>query len=132
MSDKQPSRRSLTPALLAALHGALWIVFWGMIFQQVGSFQKIFIDFDVELPVMTAWAITLANCLHGYWYLILPVMAALWVGDLVVVYALYQRPKLAVLKWLWLIAMFLLPLGAIAWIVVALWIPLISLTQSLS
>jgi len=135
MSNEQVVRpiQALVPAtLLAAFHGVLWIVLLGMMLKYVPTFAKIFEDFGAELPVMTEWAMRWSIFSIRYWFLILPFIAVVCVADLMVLYALYLHPKLAMLRWLWLTVMLLVPLGLMAATVLAMFLPLMSLIEQLS
>jgi type IV pilus assembly protein PilC len=44
----------------------------------VPSFQSIFEDFDLELPVLTVYLINVANWCQNYWYLIPGIPIAIW------------------------------------------------------
>ena len=129
--EAKPTRTLCPTVLLAAFHGLLWIVLLEMMLKYVPSFVKIFADFDAELPVMTVWVIRSSRFSVCYWFLILPIIAVLCAADLAVLYALYLHPKAVVLRWLWLALMLLVPLGLMAWTVLAMYIPLVSLTQQL-
>jgi len=135
MRDEQVAKRiqALVPAiLLAAFHGVLWIVFLGMMLKYVPTFAKIFEDFDTELPAITIWALQWSIFSIRYWFLILPFIAVVCAADLLVLYALYLHPKFAMLTWLWLALMLLVPLGLMAWTVLAMYLPLMSLIEQLS
>ena len=109
----------------------LWIVLLGMMLKFVPTFVQIFKDFDAELPGMTKWAVRSSQYSAHYWFVILPVIVVLCPADLIVLHALYIRPKAAVLRWLWLALMLLVPLGVIAWTALAMYLPFLSLTQQL-
>ena len=124
--------QAFVPAILwAVLHSMLWIVLLGMMLKFVPTFEKIFQDFDAYLPVMTVWTIRSSCFAASYWFLILPVIAVLCVADLIVLCALYLRPKGVVARRLWLVLMLLVPLGFMAWTMLAMYIGLASLTQQL-
>ncbi len=124
---------ALVPAILwAAFHGMLWFVLLVMMLKYVPAYHRIFEDFGVDLPVMSQWVLTWSNLAASYWYLILPLMALLCAADSMILYALYLRPKAAVLRCLWLGVMLLVPLGLMALTVLTVRIPLIRLIQSLN
>jgi type II secretory pathway component PulF len=134
MKDKQEARgtHAVAPALLlAALHGVLWMVFLGMMLAYVPVFTRIFEDFDTALPVITIWVWQWSSFSARYWFLILPCIAVLCAVDLVVLYLLYRRPELAIVRWLWLALMLLVPLGLMGLTVLGTYLPLRSLIQNL-
>ena len=135
MSNEKQSGliQALVPAIiLATFHGMLWIVLLGMMLRFVPAFVKIFEDFEVSLPMMTEWAIGWSLFSARYWFLVLPSIAVMCAADLIVLCALYLHPKAAVLRWLWLALMMLVPLSLMAWTVLAVFLPLLSLHTSLS
>jgi type II secretory pathway component PulF len=118
--------------LLAAFHGVLWMVFLGMMLGYVPVFARIFADFDTALPVISIWVLQWSSLSARYWFLVLPCIAVLCAVDLVVLYALYLRPGLAIVRWLWLALMLLVPLGLMGLTVLGTCLPLRSLIESLS
>jgi type II secretory pathway component PulF len=135
MRDEQEAKgtHAVVPAiLLAAFHGVLWMVLLGMMLGYVPVFARIFADFDAELPVISIWVWHCSSLSVRYWFLVLPCIAVLCAVDLVVLYALYLRPGLAIGRWLWLALMLLVPLGLMGLTVLATFLPLRSLIQSLS
>jgi len=122
----------VTPILLVAIHGGLWVVFLGMMLWYVPFFARIFEEFDASLPAITICVLQLSSLSARYWFLVLPCLALLCVIDLVVLRALYLRPGLTIIRWLWLTLMLLVPLGLVGLTVLATFGPQLSLIQSLS
>jgi type II secretory pathway component PulF len=125
--------RAVVPAILLAIfHSVLWMVFLGMMLWYVPVFARMFADFDTALPVISIWVLQWSSLLARYWFLALPCIAFLCAVDLVVLYVLYLRPELAIVRWLWLALMLLVPLGLMGLTVLATFLPLMSLIHSLS
>ena len=123
----------MVPAIvLAAFHGVLWMAFLWMMLGYVPVFARIFADFDAALPVISMWVLQLSSLSARYLFLMLPCIAALCAVDLVVLYALYLRPDLAVVRWLWLALMLLLPLGLMGLTVLGTYLPFTSLIQRMA
>jgi len=125
------ARAFVSATLLAAFHGMLWIVFLMIMLKFVPTFEQIFKDFDTELPKMTQWAITSSHYSAYYSFVILPLIVVLCAADLMIIYHLYLRSGAAILRWLWLAFMLLVPLGLTALTVLATYLPLLSLTRQL-
>lgn len=132
MGNEKEARPILAPVILAAFHGILWIVLLGIMWTLVPNVEKILVEFEADVPTMTVWALTWSHISVCYWFLILPFIAALCTADLIVLYTLYLHPKAAVLRWLWLALMLLVPLGLMASTVLAMFLPLISPIEDLS
>lgn len=134
MSDKKQAKSGgwLAPVVLTVIHGILWFAWLGLLLRLVPAYEKIFADFGTELPVATIWAIGLSNLAFRFWYLAILVVAGLCAVDLALLRALFARPKLAVLAWLWAMWMFLMPLVLMVWIVISLWIPFFHVMHDLS
>ena len=133
MSDEKQSRpiQTWSPAKLALLHGLLWIVCVGVMWKIVPAFEKIFVDFEADMPAIAVLAITYSN-LAIRWFLVIPFIAALWGGDLIVLNALGHDPKNALPRRLWLALMLLVPLGLTALTILAMFLPLIGTIEALS
>ena len=122
--------RALIPAvILSVFHGCLWIALLGMMLWYVPPFRWIFEDFSIELPTMTKSVIGCSNVVGNYWYAFIPVVLIFGAADLMLLYVLYLRPRLAALRWVWLTLMFFAPLGLMAFTVVVMNISMITLTQ---
>jgi hypothetical protein len=121
----------VTATLLVAFHGGLWTVFFGMMLWYVPVFAGIFADFDAALPVISIWVWQWSSLSARYWFLVLPCIAVLCAVDLAVLCVLDLRPGMAIIRWLWLALMLLVPLGLIGFTVLATFIPLRSLIHSL-
>lgn len=135
MNDAKEVRpvRALIPAvILSVFHGSLWILLLGMMLWYVPSFGKIFKEFEVALPAMTELAISASYFSINFWYAVVFAVMVLAAADLMLLYAMYLHPKLAALRWLWLTLMLFAPFGLIALTVLAMNIPMISLTRQLS
>ena len=135
MSNEKQSKliQALVPAiLLATFHGMLWIGLLGMMLSYVPIFVRIFYEVNAGLPPMTQWAIRWSVFCSNYWFLVLPFIAAMYAADLILLYALYLHPKAAVLRWLWLALMMLVPLVVIGCTMLAMSLPWLSIHTSLS
>ncbi len=88
--ETRPIQAFVPAILLATFHSMLWIVLLGMMLKFVPTFEKIFQDFDADLPVMTVWTIRSSCFSVYYWFLILPIIAVLCAADLIVLCALYH------------------------------------------
>ena len=130
-SETGRSHAFVSAVLLAAFHGMLWIVLLVVMPKFVPTFVQIFQDFDTELPKMTQWAIWSSYNAAYYWFVVLPLIVVLCAADLMVIHTLYLRSGAAVLRWLWLAFMLLVPLGLMAWTGLAMYLPLLSLTRQL-
>ncbi|MBN2291162.1 MAG: hypothetical protein JXM70_01980 [Pirellulales bacterium] len=123
----------LTRAIfISAFHGLLWIVLLGIMFIFVPSYQKVFTDFEVDLPVMTEWVLMLSSLSVTYGHHILCIIVVLCMVDLIILFSLYQHPQAVVLRWLWLSVMILIPLALMVWTLLVVLLPWISITESLS
>ncbi len=129
MRNEKESRsiRTLSPGKLVTFHGMLWIVLLVLMWQIVPRFEYIFAVRNIDLPVMTAWTIRLSH----YYTVSPPFIAALCAVDLIVLIALCRNPKAALLRRLWLGLMLSVPLGIMAWTVLMVGLPWISLSHSL-
>ncbi len=134
MRDENQSRpiQIWSPAKLALLHGLLWIVCVGVMWKIVLAFEKVLIDFETDMPAIFVLVITCSNLAIRYWFLVIPFIAALWGGDLIVLNALGHDPKNALPRRLWLALMLLVPLGLTALTILAMFLPLIGTIVALS
>ena len=129
-----PSKKEV--AAVATLAGiaqaALWLLLWAALLRTVPRLEKVFRDFNAELPRLTQLVISLSHLTLAYWYLpILPI--CLWpVVNRGVVSALWSGPEGVAGRWTWYAITWLVPLLLLAFVVIALVAPLISLLSALS
>jgi type II secretory pathway component PulF len=97
-----PARRPslIWPIGVAIGQGAAW--FWLVVFVMVmePSYERIFRDFKMPLPIMTQWFIDLGHFLFDYWYLLTVPLLAWTIFYGAVVWQLERRQS-AVGKLLW-------------------------------
>jgi type II secretory pathway component PulF len=115
---------------VGAKQSVLWSTLGMALMRAISSFEKIFKDFGYgELPAMTVIVLNVGHFLVSYWYLgLLPIF--LWpFMNWAVVSLMSENP---VSQRLWRVAMWYLPFVCAAFVLFALFRPLITLTVKLS
>ena len=85
-----------------------------------------------KLPVSTVVALSLGNLLYCYWYVAL-LLICLWpIATKGIVVALWPAPENAVARWSWYLITWLASVVLMAFIVVIILVPLLSLVSALS
>ena len=110
----------------------LWIVLGVLAMRIVLSFQRVFADFDAELPMMTIAVISFARFLSRFWFVVVPPILCWPFINWGIVSLLSSCPAGRTLRWLWYLATWLVPLAAVPFAVVALLGPLVTLIDRLS
>lgn len=124
--------RSLARTILfGAFHGLAWMVLLWLMVQRVPDFANIFVDFEVEIPTLTRWVVSVSFFSIRYCSFLLPAVILLCLVNTAVLRVLSVRPGAALLRWSWMGFMFLVPAVLIAVTLVAMFVPLVSLTSSL-
>jgi type II secretory pathway component PulF len=95
----------------------------------VPRFEKMFADFDYELPVMTQWTIYLSRSAVSYWYLLVVAGGLLLAIDFAVLIALGRSGRL--LQCLWGLLWIIVPMFIAVWLTLAIWLPLSRLAGDL-
>ena len=103
MSENTSPRSPVTMLILLALHAVCGVAILWLLLKLVPQYEKIFRDFNAELPDLTIMVIRLSAFFGWYWYLLVPLLA---MGDYAILLALHvtRRPRLmmtwGVLVWL--------------------------------
>ena len=128
------SRKTVAAAAIAVgiAQGAVWIVLCAALIRLVPRFEKVFVEFNVELPDITKLLIVLSRVLAGYWFIALAVILAWPFVNWGVVSLLSPSPEVAFPRRLWYVLTWLAPMLFAAFTVVALFLPLSRLTAALS
>ena len=118
--------------VIGTAQAATWIVLCATTVGFILRFQKIFADFGAELPVSTVVVLSLGNLLYCYWYVAL-LLICLWpIATKGIVVALWPAPENAVARWSWYLITWLASVVLMAFIVVIILVPLLSLVSALS
>jgi len=128
------SRKTVAATAIAVgiAQGAVWIVLCVVLVKVVPRFEKVFIEFNVGLPGITRLLIILTHALTRYWFVVLPAILLWPLVSWGVVSLLSPSPEVALPRRLWYVLTWLAPMLFAAFTVVALFLPLSSLTAALS
>lgn len=124
-SDHNPL--SFDVVFAVVFHGVLWVVVLLVFVMVVPRFEKVFADFDLELPVMTQLAVSISHRLITFWPLTFLglITCGLFDGFLLGV----TQPR--TLRVLLSVLLALIPIIVAAVVVMFLFLPLMGLVQSL-
>jgi hypothetical protein len=125
-SQKAVSGRAIAIGIAQA---ALWGVLGSTVMGAIPQFQKVFTDFGVDLPGVTRLVIVVSSLLYSYWYLAILAAVLLNWG---VVSLLWSNPEAVVARRAWYVATWLAPVALLAFVMIALLVPLVSLVTVLS
>jgi type II secretory pathway component PulF len=126
----KPGVRS--PALPVLVHAVLWIGLGILLYFVMPRIAWTFADFGVDLPDMTVLAIQASGFVIKYYWLVLPVLMLLAAGDWAILAHLRRLPDGRRAEWIWSGLMVAVPLGVLAFLAVAILIPLTHITTPLS
>lgn len=122
--------RDIASAIFVALHCLLGLALLTILIGIVPGYQRVFEDFDVELPVIARVVILLSRAAVSYWYLFVVMGAVALVIDYYVLRT-FRRGAGRFAQSLWGALWLLVPLAVGAFFFVALTAPLTGLTESL-
>ncbi len=140
VSDKRNTNSGAVPPgifasrafVVGVVQGALWIALGVAALRIVSGFNKIFDDFGAELPGMTVFLIGFTQGLRHFWYLAFLLVVSWPLVNWWIVSVLSPRPEVVIPRRLWYVATWCaLPL-AWAFVVEALFTPLLGLISKLS
>ncbi len=78
------------------------LAFFGLLLtlvMAVPAFMAVFTDFDVELPAMTLWTISISHLVVSYWYLLACLFFSVDIGVLVGLGRMRAGRKTATIAW---------------------------------
>ena len=107
----------------------LWITLGVIALRVVPFFQRIYADFNSELPGTTIAVVSFTAFLRRSWFLVLPAVLSWPFINWGIDSLLSPRPGGRVPRWLWRCATWLLIVGVVVFVVVALFLPLASVPQ---
>ncbi len=111
---------------------AAWVALGALLIVKVPSYQKIFVDFGCQLPGMTLFVFSLSAVLSQHWRLLLRLIVMWPLVSLGVVWLLSPRPEVVLPRRLWYAATWLAFVLFLAFAVLAIVGPLVSLITALS
>ena len=130
MNDTNPLKSVYRTAGMLAVHCVAGCGLLALLVYVVPHYMAVFTDFDAELPAMTHWMILLSTLVVHYWYLIIGPAFAVDVAVFIGLSQLRSGGRWATAAW------FLAVLGAMilfaVFVAVALFVPMLSLHESLS
>ena len=132
MTDERRARPVVAPTILTAVHGLLWIGVLVMLLRVVPGYCTILEDFDAEVPVATIWVIQLSVFSLQYWYLLILLIGVFCIVDFLALYFLRGSAGRTVLRYVWVITMLVTPLCLLVWFLLAVQLPMLQMTESLS
>jgi hypothetical protein len=128
--NRRPLRGLLT-IIATVIHAVLALVlFLGLLFW-IPRHEKIFKDYNMQLPLTTVMLMAISNLVRRLWYVVIFPVGLLFAGD-VWILSLLRRTGRWLWSWLWFIGVALLLLVAIATVMIAIWLPYIKLNEGLS
>jgi type II secretory pathway component PulF len=106
----------------------LSLIFW------IPRCEKLFKDFNMDLPPLTRWVLAVSWWVGSYWYVGILLLGLLFAGDARILYLLRTRPgsRRLGLYWYWFFAVTLLLLLAGGTVAVAIYLPYEKLAEALS
>jgi hypothetical protein len=119
--------------IATVIHAVLaFVLFFGLLFW-VPRYEKIFNDFNMQLPAMTKALIATSRWLGDYWYVVIFPVGLLFAAGLWILSRLcrFPRSRRLGLHWLWFIVVTLLLLLASGTAVISIWLPYMKLNQGL-
>jgi len=118
--------------ITVALHGALALAFAIVLVYVVPRFKEMFADMRIELPALTQLLITMSDACKNLWYALVLALGAVLTVDAAVFWFLAPRRSTWVYGILWfLIVTLVVGGGGAAFIVIALFQPLLVQMQSI-
>jgi hypothetical protein len=111
--------------IAAGIHTTLVLVLFILAWRS----EKLFKEFNMELPSLTQWVMAVYRWMLSYWY----VVGFVFAGNVLVLYLLRSYPgsRRLSLDWCWFIAVTCLLLLAGGTAAIAIWLPSIKLMEGL-
>jgi type II secretory pathway component PulF len=116
--------------IFVALHAALWCALVAYLLFSVPRAEKLFRDFNMQLPALTIFTLAVARWVWNYWYVLLVwVFFGLGIDGAVLAWLYPRRRSLA---WVWALLLLLLPLVVWLAILFSIMMPMWKLQDALS
>ena len=132
-ASRAPQERVTTAVVLTLfivlVHGLLVLTCDVALLYVVPRYVRLFSDMQAELPTMTKALISASMAMRNYWYVLLPAGGVALVVDGWVFFVLRTKVRSRLASWVWVLTGFAVLGLAVAWIVLALQLPLATVTQ---
>jgi type II secretory pathway component PulF len=132
MADKNRDIFRSRAFVVGTVQSVVWVVLGAGIVRMVDGIEKIFQDFDAQLPIATMLLLSVSHLLARYWYAAFLPLIAWPFANFGVVALLSRRKGLSVLTVLWYTATWILFVLVFAYAAIALLLPLIVTVGPLS
>ena len=132
-ASRVPGERVTTAVVLTLfivlVHGLLVLTCDVALLYVVPRYVRLFSDMQAELPTMTKALISASMAMRNSWYVLLPAGGVALVVDGWVFFVLRTKVRSRLASWVWVLTGFAVLGLAVAWIVLALQLPLATVTQ---
>lgn len=125
----EPKKTPFSVAISLVLHAICWVGVTALLIVAAPRMEKLFADFDADLPILTRWFIQAGRFASNYWYLFFTLVLAALAGDYFILHAAHRRSPAMATAWslgVTVLLVFVIAAGAISFV-----LPLTSLIENL-